>query len=424
MASDGGPVSIGTNLGTVNDLAVEPSGRVYFATKGGVSAIDQGVVRANGYLQLPGNTTNYGVALDQFADLITTNTSGGTFLVTYRRGSAFSVGTPIGTTQICCDFVSNTGNTPLMIRGLSSAGAGFNVDAGSGECQTGQSLAPGMTCSVNVDFTPTAAQNYSDTLTVTSNSLNAADSSTSSFLSGPGQLIATATSLTVSPGAATVGQTVTLTATLVPSSSSTTSPTGTVNFVNLDGTALGSAPLNGLSAQLTISTLAQGSYIVTAVYSGDSLYAASTSPAQSFTVAASTALVLASVSPNSGAIGSPATTITLTGANFSTNDVVLFNSTALSSMFVNATTLTAVIPGSFFTSAGTGMITVHDGQSGMTSAAVTFTVSTSPQIVLTGPSTAVSGQQPSVTFQLVNPYPVALAWEFDTNVCAEHLIRG
>ena len=49
-------------------------------------------------------------------------------------------------------------------------------------------------------------------------------------------------------------------------------------------------------------------------------------------------------------------------------------------------------------------------QSGMTSAAVPpFTVSTSPQIVLTGPSTAVSGQQPSVTFQLVNPYPVALA---------------
>ena len=115
LASVGGPVSIGTNLGTVNDLAVEPSGRVYFATMGGVSAIDQGVVRANGYLQLPGNTTNYGVALDQFADLITTNTSGGTFLVTYRRGSAFSVGTPIGTTQICCDFVSNTGNAPLTI---------------------------------------------------------------------------------------------------------------------------------------------------------------------------------------------------------------------------------------------------------------------------------------------------------------------
>ncbi len=405
----GSPVSIGTNLGTVNDLAVEPSGRVYFATMGGVSAIDQGVVRANGYLQLPGNTTNYGVALDPFADLITTNTSGGTFLVTNRRSSAFEVGTPIGTTQICCDFVSNTGNTPLTIGGLGSEGAGFTVDAGSGECQTGQSLAPGRTCSVNVDFTPTAAQNYSDTLTVTSDSLNAANLISSSFLSGPGQMIATATSLSISPAAATVGQTVTLTATLAPSSSYTTSLTGTVNFVNSDGSTLGSAPLNGLSAQLTLTTLAQGSYSVTAVYLGDSLYATSTSTPQSLTVAASTALALTAVSPNSGAIGSPATTITLSGANFSRNDVVLLNATALASAFVNATTLTAVIPASFFTSAGTGMITVHDGQSGMTSAAVTFTVSSSPQIVLTGPSTAVSGQQPSVTFQLVNPYPVALA---------------
>jgi len=69
-------------------------------------------------------------------------------------------------------------------------------------------------------------------------------------------------------------------------STTTGTPTGTVNFYN--GTALlGTSSLNSSGvATLVSATLAVGSYGVTGVYSGDGNYAASTSPSSSFTVGA------------------------------------------------------------------------------------------------------------------------------------------
>ena len=74
----------------------------------------------------------------------------------------------------------------------------------------------------------------------------------------------------------------TITATVA--STTTGTPTGTVAFMN--GTALlGTSSLNSSGvATFVSSTLAVGSYKVTAVYSGDGNYATSTSPSTSFTV--------------------------------------------------------------------------------------------------------------------------------------------
>jgi hypothetical protein len=88
---------------------------------------------------------------------------------------------------------------------------------------------------------------------------------------------ATATTLTASETTIAAGSKITFTAQVKPSGSGT--PTGTVTFLN--GTKLlGTGALNS-SGQATYSTssLAAGSYSVTAAYGGDATFAASTSSA-------------------------------------------------------------------------------------------------------------------------------------------------
>ena len=100
------------------------------------------------------------------------------------------------------------------------------------------------------------------------------------------QVVATAsatTALTGTPNPASVGQSVTFTATVTPTTSGT--PTGTVSF--FDGsTLIGSSSLSGGVATFSTSTLTAGSHSATAVYSGLGNYAGSTSTAVNEVVAA------------------------------------------------------------------------------------------------------------------------------------------
>src|SRR5437899_3824421 len=89
---------------------------------------------------------------------------------------------------------------------------------------------------------------------------------------------ATTTSLTSTPNPSTVGQAVTLRATVSPVAPATGVPDGTVTF--RDGAAtLATATLVNGSASISVSTLATGSHSLTAVYSGSLDFAASTSAA-------------------------------------------------------------------------------------------------------------------------------------------------
>jgi hypothetical protein len=102
----------------------------------------------------------------------------------------------------------------------------------------------------------------------------------------------TATTLSSGVNPSVFGQTITFTATVQPPAGTTA--TGTVTF--LDGsTSLGSATLAGISAQLSIASLGTGSHSVTAVYSGDTNLAGSSSAAVAQQVSqASTATTLSS----------------------------------------------------------------------------------------------------------------------------------
>jgi len=122
---------------------------------------------------------------------------------------------------------------------------------------------------------------------------------------------ASTTTLSSSATAALPGQAVTFTTTITGSGGGT--PTGTVTFHD-GGTVLGTATLSAISsgaqATFTISTLTNGTHIITAVYSGDSTYAGSTSSAllESIQPASSSTTTLSSSTTSSA----PGQAVTLT----------------------------------------------------------------------------------------------------------------
>jgi urease beta subunit len=118
---------------------------------------------------------------------------------------------------------------------------------------------------------------------------------------------ATTTTLSIAPTTATTGTSVTFTA-MVAESPSTSVPTGTATFKN-GSTVLGSVILNSSGiGTLSTSTLAAGSYSVTAAYGGDANNSASTSNAVALTITVPPQpTVSISVAPTSIVQGSSAT---------------------------------------------------------------------------------------------------------------------
>ena len=165
----------------------------------------------------------------------------------------------------------------------------------------------------------------------------------------------------------------------------------------------GPATLSGSIVTVT----GQGTVVLQAAQPGNASYAAATPVTQTFSVA-NLLPTLTSITPNSGVVGNGDTAISLSGTNFASTDQVLLNGSVLASKFVNSTTLTATAPASFFATISTGLVSVHDTASNLTSGTLTLTVTNQPGIVFTGPGTAGSGQQPTLNFTLQNPYPVTL----------------
>ncbi|WP_316785175.1 Ig-like domain repeat protein [Streptomyces sasae] len=143
----------------------------------------------------------------------------------------------------------------------------------------------------------------------------------------------TATALTSAPDPTVFGQPKVLTATVTAVAPGSGTPTGTVSF--FDGaTPLGSAPLVGGVATLTVSNLAVGNHSLTATYSGSGDYNTSTSPVDTQTVAkANTATALTSA-PDPTVFGQ-AKTLTATvasvapGAGTPTGTVSFFDGVTL-----------------------------------------------------------------------------------------------
>jgi uncharacterized protein (TIGR03437 family) len=174
----------------------------------------------------------------------------------------------------------------------------------------------------------------------------------------------TITSLGASPALAGVGQNVALTAGVATAGSGGIgSPSGTVTF--MDGTTtLGAAPLNALSASMSISTLALGTHILTAVYSGDVNFSSSTSGPVVVTVQPLLKVSLAFSEGTSGLVF----TSTVTGSgtagptgNVQFNDVTA-GKTLATGVLVNGTA-TATLSSTIAAPAGHLVQAVYSGDS-------------------------------------------------------------
>ena len=164
----------------------------------------------------------------------------------------------------------------------------------------------------------------------------------------------TTTGLSVIPTTSSFGQAVTLTATVAPSGA-----TGTVNF--MEGTAtIGSQILNGGIATFTTASLGAGIRSLSAVYSGDTVFATSTSPLVTETVTNGNSSTVLSVSPNPATVGKqvtlsaivtplPATgTVTFFDSGTTLGSGTLSNGTAtfsITTLAVGSHSLTASFPG-------------------------------------------------------------------------------
>jgi hypothetical protein len=257
----------------------------------------------------------------------------------------------------------------------------------------------------------TATLNSSGVATLTTSSLAAGTysltvqySGNASFLSSTSAAVsvtvngqATTTSLTASPNPVASGQTLALTATVQATGS--TASGGTVNFLS-GSTPLGTAPVNSSGvATLTITTLAVGSYSLTAQYSGNANFLSSTSTAVSVTVGGQATTTNLTASPNPVATGQ---TLTLTAAvqgagstapggtvNFLSGSTLLGTATLNSSGVATLTTsslaagtysLTAQYAGNAsFLSSASGAVSVT-----VSSQATTTSLSASPNPVATG----------------------------------------
>jgi len=281
------------------------------------------------------------------------------------------------TTSLMSSANPSTYNQPVMLTAnVSPAGATGTVTFSDGASTLGViSLSNG-----SASFT-------TSNLTGGSHSLSAAysgDTNYTSSTSGLTQMVnpaSTNTSLSVVPSPGTSGQTVTLTATVTPGDA-----TGTVTFKD-GASTLGASPVSGGSSTFPISTLAAGGHVLTAVYSGDTNYASSTSPAFNETVASAGPRTITSLSPTTAAAGGASFQLTINGTGFGPDGAAQWNGAALATSFVSATQVTATVPANLLASPGTVTITVVTG--GGTTGGAPFTVNAAGQpcsFTLTTPS--------------------------------------
>jgi sugar lactone lactonase YvrE len=244
-------------------------------------------------------------------------------------------------------IVTNIGNEALNFSSILPPN-GFNLTGPDTSCSTDSTLNIGLDCILGVVFDPATGGDYDDVVALADNSLGPAAASMQTVeVSGTGvaSLTPTATALTASPNPAASGQTVTLTATISPIPTGGT--LGNVDFclsgttpdiaravrrtrlqslkqwkaravATPEETSCGSGTLLGTvaviadgTATFTITSLAAGANVITAIYDGNDTLAVSTSDPVTVTItaAANTTTTLA-ISPTPGLAGQA---VTLTG---------------------------------------------------------------------------------------------------------------
>jgi hypothetical protein len=179
------------------------------------------------------------------------------------------------------------------------------------------------------------------------------------------------TGVSVSPASPVVGEGITLTATITPNTG-TTAPTGTVSF-SVDGIAVGTGTVaDGTATYSPYNFSTGGTHTITAAYSGDANYYASTTNS--------------TITVGSAPTASPTTTTLVANPT----SIALYSSITLTAT-VTSTTAGTVGGTVTFTSGGTtiGTATIVPGASGTGTAALSVSSAT-PALGFTSPTTSIT----------------------------------
>jgi hypothetical protein len=218
---------------------------------------------------------------------------------------------------------------------------------------------------------------------------------------------ATATGLVASPNPVAAGQTLVLTATV--EGSGETSPAGTVSFLS-GSNVLGTATLNSVgTATFSIAAPAAGKYSLTAEYTGDASFLASTSSAVSLNVtpAAQSTTTTLVAAPNPVAVGK---TLTLTASvkgsgttvpagtvSFLNGSTVLGTATLNSSGVATLSTATLALGSHSLTAQYAGNANSLASTSAAVSVTVTAAVQSTTTTLVAAPNPVVAGKTLTLT---------------------------
>jgi sugar lactone lactonase YvrE len=313
--------------------------------------------------------------------------------------------------------VGNAGNRNLTLGNpdyTTTANAAFTITAPAGNgCANSESLAPSITCVLQVVFKPTAVAAYTQTLTFAN---NAVDTPTIVTLTGQGANLAATTLTLTQTGSGNIafGQTLQITATI--SSTTAGTPTGDVLFY-VDGSFSQVLPVNGKTVTASFAGLTAGSHTIAASYTGDNTYAPSnTTLAITIARAPSTVSLTttaAGLYPISGPSGSTFTFVAVITPSTSTipTGSVTFTIGAQTLGTVNGlqkgagNTYTASLTTTAITASGTLSVT-YSGDVNYLPASTTAAIVISPgTFTLTPSATSITvkvGQSGSTTLQITS----------------------
>ncbi|SEF73128.1 Ig-like domain (group 3) [Bryocella elongata] len=311
-----------SGLSTPGTIAVDDAGSLYVVQNSGTSvtriAYSGGSYNTNATTSLgSGFSKLVSAALDSAGNLYVADANGPSVTEIERTAGLLNLGkSNVGAATSAQSLIfSNGGDTSLTFGSpLYSAGGNtsdFTISTtATNTCANGASIASGTSCAVAASFDPTAQGVRTETLTISSNAVNA--SPVTGAFTGTGiNLPKTTTALTITPGGTTTYGTSVTANVVVTSQGSTTTPTGTVTFL-VNGVTYTTVALTNGQASATITGLPAGNDTIDATYSGDANYAASAGQTATIVVVLAPTTTTLTSSATSAVSVPPGTSITLT----------------------------------------------------------------------------------------------------------------
>ena len=288
VAAGGSLVTVGAGYSAPSGLAVDSSGSVYVADAGNFRLLkvplENGGFNANDSYSLGGTIAQpSNVAIDGAANLYVVDSSHAAVNQLLRTQGLLPLGranTNTTSSQLVAE-ISSAGNAPLVLGTPDYIATGNTADfsvtsPSAGGCSSGESITSGFACALAATFTPPTPGNYSEVLAFSSNAANT--SSPQLTITGTGLFLASTTvtlAQTAPVGQPTLGQPVTITATVAFTPNGSAVPSGTMTFY-VDNQPYGQpVAVANDQASITITGLSGGAHNIGASYSGDNNYAPS-----------------------------------------------------------------------------------------------------------------------------------------------------